>query len=102
MCGDNIIKDFYAKTTVVFEVAIISDNEVTEASGTVSLKLVNSSGATVLIVEASEYTSEGAARFELTPTQTDLASGAYSYEIIWTDIDFEYAWQGKLNIKDRL
>lgn len=100
MCENNFVRDFLAKTTVVFEVAIISDNQVTNPSGTVSFKLINSVGTTVLNVEASEYI-DGIARFELTPTQTDVEGGQYDYEIIWADIEFEYAWQGTLNIKDR-
>ena len=101
------LSDFYIKTTVAFNVYIYKDMSVQDPEGTVSIifktNKEDSDTDAVISKEATSY-GDDYARIVLSPTDTDVASGTYYYEIKWTNTDDDvYILQSDtVNIKERL
>jgi hypothetical protein len=84
------LSDFYIKTTVAFDVYVYKDMSVQDLEGTVSIIFKTNKDDTdddaIISKDASSY-GDDYARIVLSPTDTDVDSGTYYYEIKWTNAD---------------
>lgn len=84
------MNDFYYGTSKAFDVTVTVNGVAQDISGDVltlifKKKKTDTDAEAVLVKESFENTTDGVAKFKLTPIDTVLPIGAYYYEIKWVN-----------------
>ena len=102
------MKDFYIKTTLAFDVIVYINGQIQDiCSDTVKIifkqKKSDTDEQAIIAKDAYSCTTEGSARFILTPEDTDVPARNYFYEIKWINGSNIYILEsGEVRILERV
>lgn len=102
------MKDFYEKTTKAFNITVLVDSQKVDLTNNVVTVMFKTDKSipdeeASINVNAFELTTEGVAKFILTPDDTAIAPGVYYYEFKWTDGINEYVLESDtVRVLDRV